>query len=270
MLLAPRTFTRRELLDLLPPGRIEELLRIGLERTGFFGARFRENAGRALLLPRGGFGKRLPLWLNRLRSKKLLDAVMDFEDFPILLETWRTCLRDEFDIPALKLLLDEVREGEIAVTEVTTAKASPFAEGLIWQQTNDYMYRDDTPDPGARSRLGEDLLREVAASEGLRPEIPPALAAALEAKLRRTAPGYAPAAPRDLLETLKERLVVRLRNGANCSTRPRATTAWTLRPPKITSAKKSGGSSCRAPRPNPSARSSRCRCFPLSPAPRPT
>lgn len=210
MLLAPRTFTRRELLDLLPPGRIEELLRIGLERTGFFGARFRENAGRALLLPRGGFGKRLPLWLNRLRSKKLLDAVMDFEDFPILLETWRTCLRDEFDIPALKLLLDEVREGEIAVTEVTTAKASPFAEGLIWQQTNDYMYRDDTPDPGARSRLGEDLLREVAASEGLRPEIPPALAAALEAKLRRTAPGYAPAAPRDLLETLKERLVVPL------------------------------------------------------------
>ena len=46
-----------------------------LEQSGFFGAKFRENAGRALLLPRGDFKKRLPLWLNRLRSKNLLAAV---------------------------------------------------------------------------------------------------------------------------------------------------------------------------------------------------
>ncbi len=208
MLLLPHAFSKRDLIDLLPVEGIEGLLRGRLEKTGFFGARFRENAGRALLLPRGGFGKRLPLWLNRLRSKKLLDTVMNFEDFPILLETWRTCLCDEFDIATLKSLLTEVREGEISVSEVKTTQASPFAEGLIWRQTNTYMYRDDTPDSQSRSRLGDDLLREVASSPGLRPELPQNLIHELEAKLRRTAPGYAPATPHDMLDWLKERLVV--------------------------------------------------------------
>lgn len=208
MLLLPHAFSRRDLIELLPVERIEELLRGRLEKTGFFGARFRENAGRALLLPRGGFGKRLPLWLNRLRSKKLLDTVMGFEDFPILLETWRTCLRDEFDIATLKSLLSEVREGEITVSEVKTTQASPFAEGLIWQQTNTYMYRDDTPESEGRSRLNDDLLREIASSPGLRPDIPPALIVEIEAKLHRTAPGYAPATAHDMLDLLKERLIM--------------------------------------------------------------
>ncbi|MCU0844328.1 MAG: DEAD/DEAH box helicase [Spirochaetes bacterium] len=208
MLLLPHAFSKRDLLDLLPAERIEELLRGRLEKTGFFGARFRENAGRALLLPRGGVGKRLPLWLNRLRSRKLLETVMDFEDFPILLETWRTCLRDEFDIATLKALICEVREGEIEVSEVKTSQASPFAGGLIWQQTNDYMYQDDTPGAQGRSRLSDDLLREIAAAPGLRPDIPAAIIFELEAKLHRTAPGYAPATANDLLDWLRERLIV--------------------------------------------------------------
>jgi ATP-dependent Lhr-like helicase len=105
-----------------------EHLRQSLEKIGFFGARFRENAGQALLLPRLSFKKRLPLWLNRLRAKKLMDAVLAAPDFPLLLETWRTCLQDEFNLTNLKLLLDEVRGGRISLTEITTAAASPFTD----------------------------------------------------------------------------------------------------------------------------------------------
>ncbi|MCZ6502463.1 MAG: DEAD/DEAH box helicase, partial [Gammaproteobacteria bacterium] len=92
----PHELDTTELLQLVPAANIERLLRHRLEGSGFFGARFRENAGRALLLSKGRFNERKPLWMSRLQSQKLMDAVFKYEDFPILLETWRTCLKDEF------------------------------------------------------------------------------------------------------------------------------------------------------------------------------
>ncbi len=189
----------------MTPENLERLLRLTLEKSAFFGARFRENAGRALLLPRAAFKKRLPLWLNRLRSKKLMDAVLQYPDFPILLETWRTCLQDEFDLESLRQLLDEVRTGQIRLTEATTQAASPFADGLVWKQTNTYMYEDDSPLSGKSSRLSGELLKEVLFSSALRPRIPRNLVENLEAKLQRTAPGYAPRSADDLLDWAKER-----------------------------------------------------------------
>ena len=64
LLLLPHDFSAGELLALVTPENIERLLRRTLETSGFFGARFRENAGRALLLPRADFKRRLPLWLE--------------------------------------------------------------------------------------------------------------------------------------------------------------------------------------------------------------
>jgi ATP-dependent Lhr-like helicase len=208
LLMLPHEFSSHDIFSLVNPENLERLLRQSLEKSGFFGARFRENAGRALLLPRSDFKKRLPLWLNRLRSKKLMDAVLAYPDFPILLETWRTCLQDEFDLESLRLLLDEVRTGQIRLTEVTTKAASPFADGLIWKQTNTYMYGDDSPLSGKASRLSRDLLKEVLFSTSLRPRIPRGLIETLEAKLKRTAPGYAPRSADDLLDWVKERSLI--------------------------------------------------------------
>ena len=155
LLLPSREFAGADFFRLVTPENIERLLRRRvLETKGFFGARFRENAGRAMLLPRADFKRRLPLWLNRLRSKKLLEAVLPYPDFPILLETWRTCLQDEFDLDHLRELLEEIRSGQIKITEAITATPSPFAAGLIWKQTNTNMYEDEPapPDPGLPDR----------------------------------------------------------------------------------------------------------------------
>jgi ATP-dependent helicase Lhr and Lhr-like helicase len=210
LLLLPHEFSAAELFSLVTPETIERQLRRILETSGFFGAKFRENAGRALLLPRGDFKRRLPLWLNRLRAKKLLDAVLPYADFPILLETWRDCLKDEFDLAHLKGLLDEVRDGRIRVSEATTTAASPFCDGLIWKQTNSHMYEDDSPVSGKTSGLGEELIREAALSGHLRPRIPVALVAQLLARLQRTAPGYAPRSGEELLDWTRERLFIPL------------------------------------------------------------
>ena len=80
----------------------------GRRRAGgsaLFGARFRENAGRALLIPRAYPGKRTPLWQQRLKSQTLLEVAKRYAQFPIILETYRECLRDVLDLPGLHDLL---------------------------------------------------------------------------------------------------------------------------------------------------------------------
>ena len=199
-----------ELLSLVNSARLESLLRGKLEGSGFFGARFRECAGRALLLTRRKFNERMPLWVSRLRSKKLLDAVLAYPDFPILLEAWRTCLQDEFDLEALRALLAECESGAITWSECFRETPSPFAQSISWRQISKYMYQDDTPNGHTGSRLRADLLQEVVFSPGLRPALDPALVARFLAKRQRLAPGYAPSTPRDLLDWVKERLLIPL------------------------------------------------------------
>ncbi len=193
-------------LGLVPPAELDELLRARLERTGFFGARFREAAGCALVLPRSGPRRRTPLWVHRQRAKELLDGVTSAGDFPLVLEAWRSCLHDDLEVEVLRERLHDVREGRVEVVDVSTESPSPFAAQVLWRQTNRLMYEDDAPDGSpAAGRLRPDLVREVALSGHLRPRVSAALVADLERRLQRTAPGYAPATERELLDWLRER-----------------------------------------------------------------
>ena len=197
-----------ELLTLVSSARLEELLRGKLEGSGFFGARFRECAGRALLLTKRRINERMPLWVSRLRSKRLLDAVGGYGDFPILLEAWRTCLQDEFDLERLRALLAECESGAVTVSTVRLCAPSPFAQTVTRRQIHGYMYADDTPTGRTDSKLRPDLLREVVFSPELRPALAPDIIKRFVLKRRRIAPGYAPQSARDLLDWVKERLLI--------------------------------------------------------------
>ena len=207
LVLAPRDVGAEDLLGLLDPDRFPGLLRKSLEATGIFGARFRENAARALLLP-SSLRKRMPLWLNRLRAKKLMDAVLGTPDFPILLETWRSCMEEELDPQSAVRVLDELRSGSIRVTEVSTRAPSPFCDSLVYRQTNKYMYQGDEPERGAVSGLSDELIRDFLSASHLELALSEELIAGLEAKLRRTAPGYTPSSARELLDWVVERLAI--------------------------------------------------------------
>lgn len=195
------------LLRLLPAERIERLIRARLPQTGFFGARFRENAARALLLPRGSLRERVPLWLTRLRAQRLLAALAPHPEFPVLVETWRSCLQDGFDLPQLTRLLEELATGAIAVHEARTLVPSPFAEAVLWSTTNTAMYADDTPN-AAVIREPPKSLAHLLGDARLRPPLERAAIDELEAKLQRTAPGYAPTSGDDLADLVLERVLV--------------------------------------------------------------
>ena len=196
-----------ELLGWVTPENLDGLLRRSLERSGFFGARFRECAGRSLLLTKRRFNQRLPLWMSRLQAKKLMTATAKYPDFPVLLETWRTCLTDEFDLPALRERLGELADGSLPWSLAGTATPSPFAKNLTFDQISRYMYADDTPDPAEASALADDLIAQAVGDERLRPRLKAEVIEAFEAKRQRRAQGYEPRSLEDWLEWAKERVL---------------------------------------------------------------
>ncbi len=131
----------------------EQLILEEVGASSLFGARFRMNAARALLLPRGNPRRRMPLWLQRLKALDLLQAVREFPAFPILMETYREVLQDTFDMGALREVLGRIATGALPIRVVATEVASPFASALQFGFVIDWMYGDDTPRAEQRAAL---------------------------------------------------------------------------------------------------------------------
>ncbi len=160
----------------IEPQEVEQAIVGELGGSALFGARFRENAARALLIPRAYPGRRTPLWQQRLKAQNLLEVARRYEDFPIVLETYRECLQDVLDVAGLKEVLGALQTREISLIEVETPVASPFASSLLFDYVATYMYEGDTPAAERRAAalsLDRDLLRELLGSEELRELIDP-------------------------------------------------------------------------------------------------
>ena len=161
------------------PDEVEGLVVRQLGATAMFAARFREAAGRALLLPRRRPGARAPLWQQRKRAADLLAVAARFGSFPIILETYRECLRDIFDVPALVDLLTKVRSRSVRVATVDVRTPSPFAASLLFGYVANYLYDGDAPLAERRAQalavdqaqlrelIGEGELRELLDAEAL-------------------------------------------------------------------------------------------------------
>src|SRR5688572_14406119 len=179
-------------LVMIEPDELEDLVVGELGGSALFGARFRENAGRALLIPRAYPGRRTPLWQQRLKSQSLLEVAKRYAQFPIVLETYRECLRDVLDVPGLHDLLRKLHSRELSVVEVETPTASPFASSLLFDYVATYMYESDQPNAERRAAalaLDRDLLRELLGQEELRDLIDPGALDTVEADLQRRSPG---------------------------------------------------------------------------------
>jgi ATP-dependent Lhr-like helicase len=175
-------------LVLIDPDELEDRVVGELGGSALFGARFRENAGRALLIPRAYPGRRTPLWQQRLKSQTLLEVAKRYAQFPIVLETYRECLRDVLDLPGLQDLLRKLHSRELSIVEVETATASPFASSLLFDYVATYMYEGDQPNAERRAAalaLDRELLRELLGQEELRQLIDPGALEQVEADLQR-------------------------------------------------------------------------------------
>ncbi|WP_280508801.1 ATP-dependent helicase [Nocardia flavorosea] len=173
------------------PDEIDEIVTEQVGGSALFASRFRECSARALLLPRRDPGKRAPLWQQRQRSAQLLDVARKFPDFPILLETVRECLRDVYDLPALRDLLGRVARRQIRLVEVETATPSPFANALLFDYIGQFMYDGDSPLAERRAAalsLDSGLLAELLGRVELRELLDSEIIAQTEQELQRLTP----------------------------------------------------------------------------------
>jgi len=165
--------------DLLPtddqlipdPDDVENVLVEELARSSVFASHFRENAARALLLPRRRPGQRTPLWAQRLRAQQLMGVALRFPAFPITLETYREVLRDVFDLPALVDVLRQIRSRAIRIDPAVTDVASPFARSLVFDYVAAFLYEGDAPLAERKAQaltLDRNLLRELIGGGELR------------------------------------------------------------------------------------------------------
>ncbi|WP_433511157.1 Lhr family helicase [Nonomuraea sp. CA-143628] len=169
----------------------EEIERIVTEELGgsaMFASRFRECAGRALLLPRRTPGRRSPLWQQRQRAAHLLGVASQYASFPIVLETMRECLQDVFDVPGLVTLMRDIAARRVRVVEVETSQASPFATSLLFHYIGAFMYEGDAPLAERRAQalaLDMTLLAELLGEADLRELLDPDVISDTERELAR-------------------------------------------------------------------------------------
>ncbi len=171
---------------------IDEAVVAELPGSALFASRFRECAGRSLLLPRRRPDQRTPLWQQRQRSADLLRVAAKYPSFPILLEATRECLNDVFDVPALRGVLQGLADRSIRMVPVETNRASPFAQSLLFGWIAVYMYEGDAPLAERRAAalsLDRDLLRDLLGAEELRELLDPGVLADLELELQRLVDG---------------------------------------------------------------------------------
>lgn len=208
------------------PLRLIETLHAVLGQSAAFGAAFRENAGRALLLPRSGFGKRKPLWVTRLKAKRLFEKVGGASDFPLTRESVKNVLEERFDLPALLALLEAVGDGSVALGFFCPRAPSPFARQSGWAETNRYLYEGDSmPGAGAlppasgagvsgardsRRSAGDAAILAALGDQSLWPRLDSEFVAGYARKLRRELPGWAPESTDALAEWVDERVAIPL------------------------------------------------------------
>ncbi len=171
----------------LDPDKVEDLVVAELPQTALFASRFREAAGRALLLPRRRPDQRTPLWQQRRRSADLLAVAGRYPSFPLLLETTRECLDDVFDLGALRAVLRDIQLGDVQVVTVETRQASPFAQSLLFGWVAVYMYEGDAPLAERRAAalaLDRELLADLLGAEELRELLDAGALADLELELQ--------------------------------------------------------------------------------------
>jgi ATP-dependent Lhr-like helicase len=169
------------------PEEVEALVLGQLGGTALFAARFRENAGRSLLLPKRRAGMRAPLWQQRKKAGDLLAVAARFGSFPVVLETYRECLRDIFDMPALVETLMQLRKRTIKLAVVDPHTPSPFAASLMFGYVANFLYDGDAPLAERRAQalsVDQAQLRDLIGDAELRDLLDTSEIAAVEIQLQ--------------------------------------------------------------------------------------
>ncbi len=152
------SFPLDEVFDYLRADSVEELLVQAVLATPTFGARWRWNTGRSLLLERFRSGRPVAPQLQRMRADDLLAASfpaaaacgetlppgdLAIPDHPIVRQTVDDCLREAMDVDGLAEVLRGLQDGSIERVALDVSEPSAFARSVL--SVRPYGFLDDAP-----------------------------------------------------------------------------------------------------------------------------
>jgi ATP-dependent helicase Lhr and Lhr-like helicase len=159
---------------------VQEILEQAALASPIFGTRWRWDANRSLALLRFQGGKKVPPYIQRIRSDDLLASVFPdvsacqeniegdirIPDHPLIQEVMKDVLTEAMDIDGLRQLLTGIRDGSIRCIAVDTPVPSQFSHEIL--NANPYAFLDDAPLEERRARavtmrrmLPEAVLNEI-------------------------------------------------------------------------------------------------------------
>lgn len=149
----------KDLLYGIAPETARPILTALLPKTALFSITFRYNAARALMMGVRRAGRQ-PLWVQRMRSTEMLDSVIGCEDHPLIRETKRECLEDDWDIDGVEYVLRGIQSGAIRIREVFLDTPSPLSLPLRRIAEGALMY-EYTPSTEKIQSASEEALKQV-------------------------------------------------------------------------------------------------------------
>jgi ATP-dependent Lhr-like helicase len=214
---------------LIDPDELEELVLDEVGDSALFAARFREAAGRSLLLPRRRPGTRTPLWLQRRRAADLLSVAKRYASFPVVLETYREILQDHFDLPAVTEVLRDIAGRKTRVHQVELESPSPMASSLMFDFIASFMYEYDAPIAEKRVAaltLDRSLLREILGDPEFRELLDADVLESVELDLQRLSPERQITSRDQLHDLLRDLGPLTAREAADRNSLPGETDQW--------------------------------------------
>ena len=158
------SFPLESVFDFLTPETVNEALTQAALLSPLWGARWRWNVTRSLMVLRFSGGKKVPFNILRMRVDDLLGAVFPAQaqcqehatgpivlpDHPLVNETIHDCLHEAMDLNGLRVLLEKIGKRELTLVARDTPEPSPLAHEILGGAP--YSYLDDAPLEERRAR----------------------------------------------------------------------------------------------------------------------
>ena len=185
--------------------KVEQYLLTALPQSPVFQIHFRYNAARSLMLPRSNPTKRIPLWLQRLRASDLLQIVGNQAEFPVVIETYRECLQDLFDLARLKVIVAELGNGHLDLQRIDTSHPSPMAAGILFKFVSVHLYETDrSRQPVEGGSHTSELIHSILDQKSIPAIITPELVKQAERRWQHLDPMYKAASSEDLFSIIEK------------------------------------------------------------------
>ncbi|MCL4345726.1 MAG: ATP-dependent helicase [Candidatus Thermoplasmatota archaeon] len=143
MLTFERKINLKELTKLINSNNFVDYVKKSIFNTTVFKERFRQCATRSLMVLRRYKGHEVSVVMQQLRSDKVLRALENIPNFPVVTETYREIMNDMMDVPSALAYVSGVIDKDSMHIREYSNESSPFSLSLVLAGVSDVVLMED-------------------------------------------------------------------------------------------------------------------------------